>query len=71
MANSGMGAETLTQGVNDPAILAGVLDYLLSDDSLLIEFAEYADVAPELPALARSALPGFCTYVTHDQEHSH
>ena len=59
MANSGMSADSLTHGIHDPAILAGVLDYLLSDDSLLLDFAEYAGVAPETPALARAVLPGF------------
>jgi hypothetical protein len=54
-----MSSDSLTSGVSDPAILAGILDYFLADEALLIEFAEFAGVSPELPALARSALPGF------------
>lgn len=59
MATSGMSSDSLSHGVNDPALLAGILDYILSDESLLIEFAEFAGVEPEMPALARSVLPGF------------
>ena len=36
-----------------------VLDYLLGDEKLLLKFAEDTGIAPEEPALARRALPGF------------
>ena len=47
------------QNVEDTTVLAGVLDYILGDESLVLEFAEYAGIAPDAPARARSALPGY------------
>ena len=59
MSISGMSPDSLMQTIGDTTVLAGVLDYILSDDSLLIEFSEFAEIAPEVPALARASLPGF------------
>ena len=59
MATTGMSAESLTRNVANASVLAGVLDYILTDEALLLEFAEFAGIAPDMPALARLALPGF------------
>lgn len=58
VALSGMTVETLRENAQDRAILAGVLEYILSDDSLVLGLAADANVAPEIPALAYRALGG-------------
>jgi hypothetical protein len=39
LALSGIGPETLRQAAADPGFLAGVLDHIMTDDSLLLAFA--------------------------------
>ena len=56
---SGAGAEDLRGGATDTHVLAGVLDYVLSDERLLLRFCEAEEIAPELPRRARAELPGF------------
>lgn len=58
IATCGLTPQDLTRAVGDSAALGGILDYILGDDSLVIEFADYAGVPPEAPAAARRALPG-------------
>ncbi|WP_198148255.1 DUF3572 family protein [Elstera litoralis] len=43
---------------NDPAFLGGVLDFLLGDEAQLLAFCAETEIAPELPARLRAALPG-------------
>ena len=59
MGWTGLAADDLAQAVANPEMLGGVLDYLLTDEKLLMEFAEDAGIAPEEPARARRALPGY------------
>lgn len=47
LALTGAGPETLARARNDPQVLACVLDYLLGDEPLLIEFARAAAIDPE------------------------
>lgn len=42
----------------DPDFLAGVLDFLLSDEALLLAFCADQGLKPEMPQRARLALPG-------------
>ena len=56
---TGLAIDDLAQAVANPDMLGGVLDYLLGDEKLLLEFAEDAGLAPEDPARARRALPGY------------
>ena len=56
---TGFAVDDLAQAVANPYMLGGVLDYLLTDEALLIEFVEDAGIAPEEPARARQALPGY------------
>jgi hypothetical protein len=55
---SGIGPATLRRAAADPAFLAGVLDFLLSDEPLLIAFAGHAGIPPERVAKARRAFGG-------------
>jgi hypothetical protein len=56
---TGLAVDDLAQAVANPDMLGGVLDYILSDEKLLIAFTEDAAIAPEDPARARRALPGY------------
>jgi hypothetical protein len=58
LALSGLSAEELRQAAQEPELLAGVLDFMLADESLLTGFCEAAAIAPEQPARARAQLPG-------------
>ena len=56
LAASGCAAEELKGRLKDRGFLVGALDYLLSDDSVVIAFARHNDVAPETPLHARDWL---------------
>src|SRR5690348_3505309 len=57
LALTGLSPTELKAGLGQPAFLGAVLDYLLSDEPLLLAFAETVDIAPEMPAAARRLLP--------------
>ena len=57
-ALSGMGPGDIMARAAEPELLAGVMDFLLSDEPLLTDFCATHDLPPETPALARQALPG-------------
>ena len=58
MVESGLDQATLGAEAASPAFLAGVLDFLLADETALVAFCEAAALAPELPMRARGLLPG-------------
>ena len=58
LVQTGTGPEQVRERYSDPDFLSGVLDYVLSDESLLITFVEERGMAPLLPAAARRELPG-------------
>src|SRR3982751_3302582 len=58
LALSGIGPATLRRAAADPAFLAGVLEFILADESLLIAFARHVGIAPERIAKARRAFGG-------------
>lgn len=58
MALSGADASTLKSRVSDPGFLAGVLDFLMTDETALVTFCESSQIAPEMPGHARALLPG-------------
>ena len=58
IAQSGLGFEDMKQQAGDPIFLACVVDFILSDESLLLAFCEATELPPETPARARRALPG-------------
>ena len=58
LALSGIGPLDIRDRSQDPAFQAGILDYLLTDEALLVEFAHWADVKPSSVAQNRRYLPG-------------
>ncbi len=58
LAQTGLAAEELKAQATDPALLGGVLDFLLSDETGLLAFCEAVSMEPELPGRARQSLPG-------------
>lgn len=57
-ALSGMALGDILERAQDPEMLAGILDFYLSDEALLTEFCEAHEISAEAPAQARTALPG-------------
>lgn len=55
---TGIGPAELRRNAGDSAMLAGVLEYLLQDETLLLVFASQAGVQPEAIPAAHSALVG-------------
>src|SRR5271155_1963401 len=55
---SGLGPENLRAAAADPSFLSSVLDYLLTDEPLLLAFAADQGQAPESIAAARRVLGG-------------
>ena len=58
MALSGADASILKSGACDPGFLAGVLDFLMSDETALVAFCQDAQIELEAPGRARALLPG-------------
>lgn len=58
LALSGLGPAEIRANANDPAFLGGVLDFLMSDEEMVIDFAVWAQVDAMAVARARAALPG-------------
>jgi hypothetical protein len=58
LAVTGIGPEAIRKAAADPAFLAGLLDYVAADESLLLAVAEHAGVSPETMERARLALGG-------------
>ncbi len=56
MSVSGLDPTSLRQIVQSPHGLAGLLDYLCSDESLLLAFCETAGIRPQTPVQALVAL---------------
>ncbi len=55
---TGIGPESLRDAAREPNFLLGVLDHLASDETLLRNFAEQRECAPEVVTLARDLLAG-------------
>jgi hypothetical protein len=58
MANTGAAPADLRARATDPDFLGAVLDFLLTDDQLVIGFCDAQGLAYTLPQAARAALPG-------------
>ncbi len=58
VALTGFSPDEIRARVQDPLLLGGVLDHILSDEATLIAFAESESIDPALPARARALLPG-------------
>ena len=57
-ALSGLDPVDLLAHASDPTMLGGMMDFVLSDEPLLLAFCEENDIHPESPAQARQLLPG-------------
>jgi hypothetical protein len=57
-ALSGLDQAGLKARAGDPAVLGGVLDFVLGDERLVLQLAQEFDVPPEAFARARRKLPG-------------
>jgi uncharacterized protein DUF3572 len=58
LSASGLALGHLRESARDPGFLAGVLDHMLADESLLMAFADSAAVDPADIARAKGALGG-------------
>jgi hypothetical protein len=58
LAATGIGPEAIRKAAADPAFLAGVLDYVVSDEPLLLAVAQYAGVTPQTIEVAQATLSG-------------
>jgi hypothetical protein len=58
LAITGIGPESIRAAAREPQFLLGVLDYVVSDEPLLIEFANQAGFDPEHVTRARDVLAG-------------
>jgi hypothetical protein len=58
MSLSGLTLSVIRQTASDPGFLAGVLDHLLADQTLLLAFAENAGLTPNDIQKYRRQLPG-------------
>jgi hypothetical protein len=58
LAVSGIGPDSLRAAADQPDFLAGVLEYLLADERLLLDFAAEAGIDPAEAGRARELLAG-------------
>ncbi len=58
IALSGISPANIRAAAADPAFLTGVLEHILADESLLLDFAADAGVAPSAVGRAHAALAG-------------
>jgi hypothetical protein len=61
LALSGVSPQGIRQAAESPQFLAGLLQHLLTDESLLLTFTAEQDLDPRLPALAAALLAGEAT----------
>ncbi len=58
LAQAGWTLAELRAQAGEPHVLAGILDFVLADERLLLAYCEAAGHSPTLVARARRALPG-------------
>jgi hypothetical protein len=58
LASAGLGPENLREAANEPGFLAGLLDFILSDESRLLAFCENSGHKPRSVEAAREILGG-------------
>jgi hypothetical protein len=58
LALSGLDPTTIRAAARQPEFLAGVLEYILNDERLVVAFTASLDVPPERVAQARAVLMG-------------
>ena len=58
IVQTGMTPSTLRERTNDPEFLGGVVDFLLSNEQLLLEFCKFEKLAPARLLRILQKLPG-------------
>jgi hypothetical protein len=58
LSATGLTLNRLRESANQPDFLAGVLEHMLADESLLLAFADSTGIDPAAVVRARSALGG-------------
>jgi hypothetical protein len=58
LSTSGLSPEGLREAAGSPGFLAGIMDYLVSDEALLVEVSRELDLRPEKLAQAWQILSG-------------
>ena len=58
LAASGIGPEMIRSAAADPGFLAGVLDFIASDEPRLLAFAQHAGIDPRTVERAQALLGG-------------
>ncbi len=58
LASSGLSPGDLMAQAGDARLLGAVLDYVMTEDRLVMAFCDAAGLAYTVPQLARGALPG-------------
>ncbi|WP_235860503.1 DUF3572 domain-containing protein [Roseibium suaedae] len=58
LAVSGIGPESIREAAQEPGFLAGVLEFFMGDEALLLSYCENAGLRPTMMAAARFALAG-------------
>ena len=61
LALSGLELDDLRAQAGNPELLAGVIDFLLSDEALCARFLAAEDLDPQMLHAARRALPGLAS----------
>jgi len=60
LAISGLGAADLRQAVGRPDLMGAVLDFLLANEALLVDFCRDASTSAQAVHMARHALESLC-----------
>lgn len=58
LAFSGIGPDMIRKAAGEPGFLAGVLEFYMMDEPLLLTFCENSGIRPTMIAAARYALTG-------------
>ena len=58
LAFSGIGPEMIREAAGEPGFLAGVLEFYMMDEALLLACCENAGIRPTMMAAARYAIAG-------------
>ena len=58
MSETGLGPENMRAAAATPSFLPAVLDYLIGNEPLLLDFAADQGIDPASISAARAALPG-------------
>ena len=67
LAITGIGPAEIRARAQDPAFLAGILDHLLSDEAMLLDFAAWSEIDTSSVGRSRQFLPG--GEATYTKEH--